>query len=159
MPDPNSGKNTEEIVDRLLALVPEAKSVRSHSLTQSSVLLQLFRNKGLTHDCNYFIPHQAGMELRPWYLWNGLIKVPYFWEDDVSAIYGDNFGAIAELTQRRGLKVFDFHPIHVFLNTERMERYEESRPYHRSPEKLLTYRNNETSGTRTALKTLLELGQ
>jgi len=158
-PDPNNGKSAEEIVDRLLALVPEAKSVRSHSTTQSSALLQLFRDKGLTYDCNHFIPHQAGIELRPWYLWNGLIKVPYFWEDDVSALYGDNFGAIADLTQRRGLKVFDFHPIHVFLNTERMERYEESRPYHRSPEKLLAYRNKETSGARTALKALLELRQ
>ena len=84
-------------------------------------------------------------------------KVPYFWEDDVAATYGENLGEIAQLTKRKGLKVFDFHPIHVFLNTERMERYEESRPYHRSPEELLKYRNNETPGARTALNTLLGL--
>lgn len=156
-PDQNNGKNAEETVDNLLSLVPEAKSVRSHSMTQSSALLQLFLDKGLTHDCNHFIPHQAGMELRPWYLWNGLIKVPYFWEDDASVIYGENLAEIAKLTHHKGLKVFDFHPIHVFLNTERMERYEESRPYHRSPEELLKYRNDETPGARTALKALLEL--
>lgn len=156
-PDTNNGKSAEEIVDNLLALVPEATSVRSHSMAQSSALLQLFRDKGFTHDCNHFIPYHTGMELCPWSLWNGLIKVPYFWEDDVSALYGDDFGVVVELTQRRGLKVFDFHPIHVFLNTERMERYEESRPYHRSPEKLLAYCNKDTFGARTALKTLLEL--
>jgi hypothetical protein len=158
MPEHANGMSAEETVDRLLSLVPEAKSVRSHSMTQSSVLLKLFLDKGLTHDCNHFIPHQAGIELRPWYLWTDLIKVPYFWEDDASVIYGENLGEIAQLTQRKGLKVFDFHPIHVFLNTERMERYEESRPFHRLPEKLLSFRNNETLGVRTALKTLLELG-
>lgn len=155
-PDSHNGKSAEEIVERLLALVPEAKSVRSHSMTQSSVLLQLFWEKGLTHDCNHFIPHQAEMELRPWHLWTGLVKIPYFWEDDASVIYGENLEEIGMLTQRKGLKVFDFHPIHVFLNTEKMERYEESRPYHRSPKELLRFRNNETTGARTALKMLLE---
>ena len=58
-PDPANGMSAEETVDRLLSLVPEAKSVRSHSMTQSSVLLKLFLDKGLTHDCNHFIPHQA----------------------------------------------------------------------------------------------------
>ncbi len=158
-PDPYNGKNPEETVGRLLSLVPEAKSIRSHSMTQSTPLLNFFLEKGLTHDCNHFIPHQAGMELCPWYLWTGLIKVPYFWEDDIALIYGENLAEIEKLTQRKGLKVFDFHPIHVYLNTERMERYEESRPYHHSPEELSAYRNNETPGTRTALNTLLELIQ
>ncbi len=71
-------------------------------------------------------------------------------------MYG-NTTDIQTLTQRKGLKVFNFHPIHVFLNTERLERYEESRPYHRSPEELLKYRNNDTPGARTALKTLIGL--
>ena len=155
MPDPADGMSAEEIVANLLSFVPEAKSVRSHSMTQSSTLLQIFLDKGLTHDCNHFIPHQAGIELRPWYLWNGLIKAPYFWEDDVAATYGENLGEIAQLTRRKGLKIFDFHPIHVFLNTERMGRYEESRPFHHLPEELLCFRNNETAGARTALKTLL----
>lgn len=156
-PDPNNGRNAEETVEKLLSLVPEATSVRSHSMTQSSVLLQLFQEKGLTHDCNHFIPHQAGMELRPWYVWTGLIKVPYFWEDDTSVIYGENSAEIMGLTQRKGLKVFNFHPIHVFLNTERMGRYEQSRPCHRSPKELVKYRNNVSPGARTALKTLLTL--
>ncbi len=155
--DPVNGESAEEIVERLLLLVPEAKCVRSHSMTQSSVLLQMFREKGFTHDCNHFIPHHAGIKLRPWYLWAGFVKVPCFWEDDVAVIYRENLDEIKKLAFGEGLKVFSFHPIHVFLNTEKMERYEESRPYHRSPRELLRFRNNETPGARTALKTLLEL--
>ena len=39
----NNGRTSEEVIDRLLELVPDAKSVRSHSMTQSSVLLELFK--------------------------------------------------------------------------------------------------------------------
>jgi hypothetical protein len=156
-PEPCNGKNADETIEKLRAIVPEAKTVRSHSTTQSSLLLQLFLNKGLTHHCNNFIPHQSKIELFPWYQWNGLIAVPYFWEDDVAIVQEERLGEIERLTSRKGLKIFNFHPIHVFLNTERIERYEESRPYHRLPEKLLCFRNNETPGARTALKTLLDL--
>jgi len=76
--DPENEKNAEEVVEKLLSIVPEARSVRSHSMTQSSQLLQLFVERGLTHDCNHFIPHQTGIDLCPWYLWNGIVKVPYF---------------------------------------------------------------------------------
>jgi hypothetical protein len=153
--DPINGRNAEEILDNLLAIVPEARSVRSHSMTQSTILQDLFLKKKLTHDCNHFIPHQAGVELASWYLWNGLIKVPYFWEDDTAVIYGEHLDAINKLTRRKGIKVFNFHPIHVFLNTEKMARYEDSRPYHRLPEELLRFRNPDTIGIRTALKILL----
>jgi len=54
--DRAKGDTAEEVLDRLMAVVPEARSVRSHSLVQSGRLLQLFRDKGLTHDANTFVP-------------------------------------------------------------------------------------------------------
>ncbi len=92
----------------------------------------------------------------PWSLWDGLIDVPFFWEDDIAALYDEDFGDVGNLVHRSGLKVFDFHPIHIFLNTERLDRYEKSRPYHRSSKELLMFRNK-GKGARTALKTLLRL--
>jgi len=140
----NNGHNAEEIVKSLLDIVPEAKSIRSHSMTQSSRLLDLFQTFGLTHEVNHFIPHQAGIELKPWLLWNQLCKVPYFWEDDVHVIY-DSIGitqsepaVLANAT--KGLRVFDFHPIHIFLNTESLDRYERTRPFHNNPKELIKHR-------------------
>src|SRR5690606_34162071 len=104
---------------------------------------------------NHFIPHQSGMTLAPWKTWNGLIKVPYFWEDDVACIYEDNTD-ISSLKQANGLKVFDFHPIHIFLNTEHMDRYEQSRPVHRTPKELLSHVNKKSEGARTKLQRLME---
>lgn len=137
--DFSNGRNATEVLDRILNIVPEAKSVRCHSMTQSTNLLQLFKSKGLTHECNHFIPEQINIPLKPWELWNGLIKVPYFWEDDIAVIYS-KVTSVKELMRREGLKVFDFHPIHVFLNTENLNRYESIREIYRVPEELIKQR-------------------
>lgn len=152
--DDRQGGTVSEVIDRLLAVVPEAKSVRSHSMTQSSQILELFKQKGLTHDSNHFIPEQIGCALKPWYLWNDIVKVPYFWEDDVACMYPKNT-PLDVLKQRTGIKVFDFHPIHVFLNTEHLDRYENSRAYHRDMTMLGSHRfESDTEGTRYLLKLL-----
>lgn len=150
-----NGHDAEEVIDRLLKIVPEAKSVRSHSMTQSSKIVQLFHEKGLIYDCNYYVPEQANILLRPWYLWNGLIKVPHFWEDDAVCIYEFNT-PIKDLLLRNGLKVFDFHPIHIFLNTELLDRYENTRSLHQNPKELIKHRYD-GYGTRNRLIELLEM--
>ena len=126
----------------------------SHSMVQSSRLMELFKRKGLLFDCNHFIPEQSRIELRPWKLWNGITKVPHFWEDDATCIYEEN-ATIASLIARKGLKIFDFHPIHVFLNTEDLTRYEQSRASHSDADSLLCHRYDGV-GTRTYLIQLLE---
>jgi hypothetical protein len=154
--DPRNGASAEEVVDRLLSVVPEAKSVRSHAMTQSSNLMALFSRKGLTHDSNHFVPEQSGIMLRPWWHWCDILKIPYFWEDDVRCLSPVNT-PLAELVERPGLKVFDFHPIHLFLNTEAMDRYEAARPDFGAPERLLA-RRFDGRGTQSLLAELISLG-
>lgn len=155
--DGRAGRDAAEVVDRLMAIVPEAKSVRSHSTTQNSGLLDLFARRGLTHECNTFIPVQSGMALKPWRLWSDLTRVPYFWEDDVTLLCGpDGFLPMSRLIGLRGIKVFNFHPIHIFLNTEHLDRYEATRLFHRDSAKLRD-RRFPGAGTRTALTELLRL--
>ena len=149
-----NGKNSKEIVMRLLDLIPEATSVRSHSMCQSSVLIEMFHSVGLTHDCNHFIPFRSQIECKPWLHWNGMLKIPYFWEDDIETTQSDKFDLNLPI-QSKGLKVFDFHPIHTFLNTEDLYRYEKSRPSHRDMSLLSQYVNLENNGTLNALKELI----
>lgn len=154
--DSRNGSTAQEVVDRLINLIPYVKSIRSHSITQSSVLLDIFEASGLTHDVNHFIPAHTGMELVPWVLWNGLVRVPYFWADDVACMCGP-VDRIDKLTTCRGLKVLNFHPIHVFLNTEDLSRYESTRHLHQNPSELIKYRY-EGEGTRTRLLDLIKSG-
>ena len=138
--DDRNGKNSREVVERLLEIVPEAKSVRSHSLTQNSYLMNLFCEFGLTHESNYLIPYQSRVELRGWKLWNGLFRVPIFWEDDVELMFGLK-NNIDMVTNLKGLKVFNFHPIHIFLNSENIDRYQRAKQYVQKPDELINLKN------------------
>lgn len=157
--DTRNGTNAKEVVDRLMAIVPEARCVRSHSMTQSTGLLQIFADAGLTHDANHFVPASSGVPLKPWLLWNGMIRVPYCWEDDVFCLYrelGVHEPDACETARQQGLRVFDFHPIHVFLNTVSMAHYEQTRGLHLHPDALAAHRHN-GSGARTWLLDLIAL--
>lgn len=137
-------KDMEAVLENILSIVPEAKSVRSHSLVQSSPLLELFKIKGLLYDVNLFIPWYSNIELYPIRHWNGLCRLPYFWEDDVQCISHLNGNIngwnIDNLLQHKGLKIFNFHPIHLYLNTEQIQRYEEAKKYQQDIEMLKKYR-------------------
>ncbi|AXK53628.1 MULTISPECIES: hypothetical protein [Pseudomonas] len=151
--DFTNGTTASEVIDRLMQLVPEATSVRSHFMTQSSYLISLFSEKGLTHECNHFIPEQANIELKPWEHWLNMTKVPYFWEDDVVCLSKNN-SDLYTLKKREGLKVFDFHPIHLFLNTSDISLYNECRNF-LSDTKLLSKKINRGNGSASWLKILL----
>jgi hypothetical protein len=158
--DFRKGSSSMEVISRIKSIVPEATSVRSHSLTQSSIILDNFKKTGLTHDVNCIIPNDVGITLKPWHLCNGMQRIPYAWEDDVHLSY-ENLGKPQMnpancLIMEEGLKVFDFHPIHVFLNTESIERYERTRHLHQMPRELIEYRFK-GYGTRNRLFELMEL--
>jgi len=130
-----------EIMDEMISLVPNAKIIRSHSLTQNSFLLDLFASYNLTHESNIFIPAYSGISLKPWRHWNGLTRLPYLWEDDVSCIIEpENTLGIPDTLNLPGLRIFDFHPIHIYLNTESLDRYEKTRFCHGDPKTLAEYR-------------------
>jgi len=139
------GENAKQVIERLLEIVPNPKVVRSHSMTSNSHLLHYFKTYKITHDLNTFIPVGAEMKLKPFFSWNGLTRVPYCWEDDIHLLY-EQIG-ITEKEPKDiqsminfGVKVINFHPIHIYLNTESLDRYENSRGFHRNLEKLQEYR-------------------
>jgi hypothetical protein len=137
------GKNYKEVLEYYLDIVPEALSVRSHSMTQNSVMLQSFHSYGLKYDCNQFIPFHLGIELAPWYFWDfKLIRIPCFWEDDIHCLYKWKWN-IDSFINIKGIKVFAFHPIHLFLNTNDMENFKQCRPYYNDPSALKKLRNND----------------
>ena len=145
-----SSDNAEEIIDGLLSLVPAARSVRSHSLVTSSRLTELFFLKGLTHESNIKIPLVAAPSITPFRHPSGMIMCPFQWGD-----YADRTSSFRSLTLPNYFMV-NFHPIHVFLNTESIDRYERTRPLHQNPKELIKHRF-EGYGTRNRLIELLEL--
>lgn len=148
--------DARKVMRDLQRLVPEAKVVRSHSMTQSSRLLDLFIECGITHDANHFVPAHTGIVLRPYLHWkSALTRIPYFWEDDVDLEYGSGPTILELANASSGLKVFDFHPIHVALNTPSTEHYEATRQSHNSGEAILDAMWLGVDGVRGRFESLL----
>ena len=140
------------VLSELLSIVPDAKSVRSHSLFHSERLVDDFNDLGLSHISNCFIPYGSGINSRPFSIWENMVMVPHCWQDNVSLKMNLPFPEKSELLESHF--VFNFHPIHIFLNTENTSRYEFSRPFHQDPDKLISKRFDGV-GTRTLLLDLL----
>lgn len=149
--------NYKAAVEVLKGWFPDATSVRSHSLCFGSLIQTAYADLGITHDSSIIVPYQGNNNaLFPWRMWDGLIRVPYFFCDYVTSMTTDE--KILNLANRPGLKIFDFHPIHVFLNTESLDRYERTRELHQNPKELIKHRY-EGYGTRNRLIELLELAK
>lgn len=144
-------------------LVPEANTIRSHGLTQNSRLLDLFKDMGYKRESNLLITLSSGLTLLPFYHWNGLMRVPYFWEDDIHCvemlrgIYKD--WRIEPFVYNNSIKIFNFHPIHIFLNSDSMDRYEKARPFFKNGDELYDFVDNECRGDRNFLMDVIEFGK
>ena len=149
------GKNTDDVINYFKNIVPESLSIRSHSLTQNSYILDNLEKFGLKYDCNNFIPFSLNNQNKPYKHWtNNLIRVPHFWEDGICIKYKWGYD-LEKYLKYKGIKVFDFHPIHIFLNTEDLSRYEKTRNFHLNFEKLNKFRNK-NYGTENFLIDLLK---
>lgn len=128
----------------LMNFVPYAKSYRCHSTTNSSRILEIAKEIGLQYDLNYFIPLQSGIKTEPWKIWNGMTRIPYCWTDDVDLMEASEQIATSGeyLLNFNGLKVFNFHPIHIFLNTKSYAHYLEAKPFQQDIKQISRFKNH-----------------
>jgi hypothetical protein len=149
------GKNTKEdsineVIDSLMNLLPSALSIRSHSLVTSSKLTSIFYSKGLSHESNIKIPLNSGQTIYPFVHPTGMVMCPFQWGD-----YSDENGQPIKF-KLPNYFMANFHPIHIFLNTESIGRYEQTRLLHMNPAELIKHRFK-GYGVRNRLVDLLKL--
>lgn len=121
------GKTENEVFTHIKEIVPEAISMRTHGLCQSTgFLIKASVEYEILIDVSLLLPRAANLVPHK-VKWHGanLWRIPYFWEDD-SEMFEDN--PIWDLSDNRlnveGLRIFDFHPIHISLNTNQFTDYE-----------------------------------
>jgi hypothetical protein len=127
LPLSTHGATPEEIISHCSQLVPDALSLRTHCLVQSTPLLRtIARTTRIQADVSLFLPGMSG--LRPFEQRFGsrsLLRVPFVWEDDVEMDAPAPDWHPKSILELDGLRVFNFHPIHVFLNSTQMDPYRE----------------------------------
>ena len=146
------GNEIPEVLDHVMSIVPEARSLRTHDLYQSSRMFRtVLQRTPIQIDMSLFLQGQTGSEPFVFSLAEGnLTRIPYFWEDDIEAARSQpNWNAASYLGP--GLRVFDFHPIHVALNSSDMNAYERLKAEvpqlsRCSPEQLARHRHSGAGG-------------
>lgn len=150
----NKEGSIKEAFEKVLKIVPDAKGIRSHSLVQSTPLINLFEEYGLKYEANSLLPYKN--DIAPIKLWNGMIKVMHNFEDDIHFMYNHSFKDTIVKRYADKLNVYCMHPIHIFLNTDSQETYDKAKKYYHNPKELIKYRNVTNFGTRDLLIQLLE---
>jgi hypothetical protein len=148
------------ILDEICDAYPEARGARCHAYHQNSHIFELFAGREIAYDSTVEMFRTPG--IRAFRYFNGMLRLPVFWGDDTNWLTGGSWEPeLLGMDDPDALYIFDFHPIHIFLNTESEERYVRAKPHYQDPDSLREHQNPEDSGTgaRVMLKRLLEWGR
>lgn len=149
---------SEEItLKKIISLLPNQKTrgSRSHKLINSSTIFQLYNKFGIEYDSNYYIPSSKHAE--PFMIdWANILEIPFFFADDAYFETKNKFDLSDIDTLDNGVKVFLFHPFHIFMNTTSVEDYIKHKNNYQDINYLQKNRINDKKGTRTLFISLLD---
>lgn len=151
-PNLASSDNYEKTIDSLLRIYPNSIGVRCHGCLQSTNIFRLYIRKGLKYDSSTYIPLREN--LYPWWRLKKLVCIPFYWTDDTMFYSGFSFDSSQLHLSNNGLKLYVFHPIHIFANTQSGEHYRKLKSFYHQPDKLINLRGKD-GGTQTLFVELL----
>ncbi|MEW6470015.1 MAG: hypothetical protein AB1458_13890 [Bacteroidota bacterium] len=136
---------------------PGTVGSRSHSFFFTERFRPLYEKYGIEYDSNVMMYRQK--DIHPYRIAPWTLEIPIFWMDnfyiEMEGEYPDY--SLAKLdVGSPGYKVFDFHPVHVFLNTCSIKEYQEAKVHYHNPEELKKLRNTRRRGTTDLFVSLLE---
>ena len=126
LPGSSHGDNPREVMEYCLALAPRARSMRTHSLYQSSQLYVMIMREfpRIEIDVSFYIPGQPLARPIQWkMLGRTMTRLASFWDDYSTASNGADW----EVPEGEGIQIFAMHPVHVALNSSTLAAYEELR--------------------------------
>lgn len=151
--DLSDGVYKEAAFRELAGLYPEACGVRSHTLLFGSRFIEEYESYGIRYESNCFLYMHQNLECVQ--RGSTLKSVPFNWSDDKHIELKKKFTlSTLPLLNSQGLNVFNFHPIHVYLNTNNLGQYQSSKVDFNSKD-LNNHRHN-GEGVRTLLIKLCE---
>ena len=121
------GADPTSVLCHCMELVPEARSMRTHGLVQSTQILErVLTLTPIEVDLSLFLPYTPHLVPIEYYWCNrSLIRIPYYWEDDYEFEQNvPNWRLTTKMTSGKGLRIFNFHPVHIFLNSCNMDSYQ-----------------------------------
>ncbi len=121
------GDSPDAVLAHMCALVPEAVSLRTHALVQSTPLFaRVVQQTPWVNDVSLFLPYVPHLRPAAFRVGGGVLcRLPCFWSDAQEMSQPEPDWRVAEgWLEMPGLKVFAFHPIHIALNSGNVGAYE-----------------------------------
>ena len=160
-PKSSHGENVKEVFEYLLKLHPNATSMRTHGLYQSSSMFTEIINlfPSIKFDISLFMPNN--FHLQPSKLSIGdkyINRIAYQWEDDVEMYIG-----LTDIVIPKEASYFclDVHPVHFALNSITMSNYEEikhtlNKPLNKMSKEEVEKYINKGFGVRTVIENFVK---
>jgi hypothetical protein len=124
----------------IAAELPGLRGARGHSLAFSERLRALYYTYDIAYDSSYMMYRQPAIV--PFPIARGVLELPIFFMDLFAMEYeqGDlsRFPTKAEVAGP-GLKIFDFHPVHLLLNTPSIDYYFQHKQWYHNTKQLLRH--------------------
>ncbi len=125
------GSTPSEVIAECMRIVPEATTMRTHCLVQSTPILQTVADESpITLDASVYLRDLEGVRVSelPLDRARSIARVPYVWEDDLEFFARDPRWDAVDFLGARGaaeeLTVIDLHPIHYVLNSADVRPYQ-----------------------------------
>lgn len=159
----SQGNSITEIIENCLKFAPEAKAMRTHALVQSTPLyFEIFSQfSQLKLDLSIFMHRAKNIERFKWHFNNiEFDRINYNWEDD--AEFQTKSFNWSEPFYPGLLSIYDFHPIHVYLNSRNDKNYKNlkneliGKSLISAPPSMLKKHVNIKGGAQSLLKKILE---
>lgn len=147
----------ERHITEMLDLFPEAKGLRSHSLFFSERMRPILSKKEIQYCSNAMLFEHPYLE--PCMMAPTVLEFPLYFMDTFNLIMKGSSPTFANDLHKHsieGMKVYDFHPIHIFMNTYSLEHYDSFKQFYQKPEFLKQHVNVEKYGIRDYLTDLLK---
>lgn len=149
--------NYDEVLERTLNILTTRKSKgsRSHKLFYDTPLMASYKKYGIEYDSNYYLSNYD--KPMPFFFQRSqILEIPFFFADDSYFFLNSNFELDGINLQDSGVKVFLFHPFHIFMNSNSLDDYQRLKPYYTNYEYLNTRKNYDKPGIRNLFIKLLE---
>jgi len=159
LPGSTHGSDYCSIIDKMLQMYPNAKTFRSHCFFDNVNITIEMLKRGIHYDSNLCLYLQPNIV--PLNLDLGITRFPVFWEDDSHWINADadwNLESYLKDFFAPGLKILNFHPFNVAVNTPDQKYYFKVKKHIQTlSAEIINDVRYEGNGVRTFLIELLEL--
>jgi hypothetical protein len=113
-PDFSRNDNYLQCINSLLELYPQTVGSRSHRNMDGRPITDALKDAGLSYHSNKILFGQKN--LKPLVTYNGLIEIPYYWEDGYHLELNLPLSKNQINIDQRGVMIFNVHPMALYLN-------------------------------------------